>query len=103
MTFIKSWKFDVLIISLLLISIGFNIFLATKDNVIVDFTDQTKTIDSLTILNNQSLEYISLLESENSEKKETIKIIYREKKDNYINLPIDSRINEWNKRTNSGN
>ena len=103
MTFIKSWKFDVLIISLLLISIGFNIFLATKDNEIVDFTDQTKTIDSLTILNNQSLEYISLLEIENSEKKETIKIIYREKKDNYINLPIDSRINEWNKRTNSGN
>ena len=103
MKFIKSWKFDVLIISLLLISIGFNIFLATKDNEIVDFTDQTKTIDSLTILHNQSLEYISLLEIENSEKKETIKIIYREKKDNYINLPIDSRINEWNKRTNSGN
>ena len=64
MKFIKSWKFDVLIISLLLISIGFNIFLATKDNEIVDFTDQTKTIDSLTILNNQSLEYISLLEIE---------------------------------------
>lgn len=103
MNFIKSWKFDVLIIGLLLISIGFNIFLATKDNEIVDFTDQTKTIDSLTILHNQSLEYISLLESENSEKKETIKIIYREKKDNYINLPIDSRINEWNKRTNSSN
>jgi len=103
MKFIKSWKFDALIIGLLIISIGFNIFLATKDNVIVDFADQTKTIDSLTILNNQSLEYISLLENENSEKKETIKIIYREKKDNYINLPIDSRINEWNKRTNSSN
>ena len=103
MKFIKSWKFDVLILCLLATSIGFNIFLATKDNVIVDFTDQTKTIDSLTILHNQSLEYISLLEIENAEKKETIKIIYREKKDNYINLPIDSRINEWNKRTNSGN
>lgn len=103
MTFIKSWKFDALIIGLLLISIGFNIFLATKDNGIVDFADQTKTIDSLTLLNTQSLEYISLLENENSEKKETIKIIYREKKDNYINLPIDSRINEWNKRTNSSN
>ena len=103
MKFIKSWKFDVLIISLLLISIGFNIFLAAKDNEIVDFTDQTKTIDSLTILNNQSLEYISLLEIENSEKKETIKIIYREKKDNYINLPIDSRFDKWFERTNSGN
>lgn len=103
MNFIKSWKFDALIIGLLIISIGFNIFLATKDNVIVDFTDQTKTIDSLTILNNQSLEYISLLENENAEKKETIKIIYREKKDNYINLPIDSRIDKWFERTNSGN
>ena len=103
MTFIKSWKFDALIISLLLISIGFNIFLATKDNEIVDFTDQTKTIDSLTLLNTQSLEYISLLESENSEKKETIKIIYREKKDNYINLPIDSRVDKWFERTNSSN
>ncbi len=103
MTFIKSWKFDVLIICLLAISIGFNIFLATKDNEIVDFTDQTKTIDSLTLLHNQSLKYISLLESENSEKKETIKIIYREKKDNYINLPIDSRIDKWFERTNSSN
>ena len=103
MKFIKSWKFDVLILCFLATSIGFNIFLATKDNVIVDFADQTKTIDSLTILHNQSLEYISLLENENSEKKETIKIIYREKKDNYINLPIDSRFDKWFERTNSGN
>ena len=103
MKFIKSWKFDVLILCFLATSIGFNIFLATKDNVIVDFTDQTKTIDSLTILHNQSLEYISLLENENAEKKETIKIIYREKKYNYINLPIDSRFDKWFERTNSGN
>ena len=103
MKFIKSWKFDVLILCLLAISIGFNIFLLTKDNVIVDFTDQTKTIDSLTILHNQSLEYIRLLENENAEKKETIKIIYREKKYNYINLPIDSRIDKWFERTNSSN
>ena len=103
MKFIKSWKLDVLILCLLAISIGFNIFLLTKDNVIVDFTDQNKTIDSLTILHNQSLKYISILESENAEKKETIKIIYREKKDNYINLPIDSRIDKWFERTNSSN
>ena len=103
MKFIKSWKFDVLILCFLAISIGFNIFLATKDNVIVDFTDQTKTIDSLTIVHNQNMKYIRLIERENTKKKETIKIIYREKKYNYINLPIDSRFDKWFERTNSGN
>lgn len=99
----KNIKTIITLSILLLVSIGFNIYLALPSEDTIDVSAQNKTIDSLLLLNAQSVEYIDLLEQENSEKKETIKIIYREKKDNYINLPIDSRINEWIKRTNSSN
>ena len=99
----KNIKTIIFLSILFLASIIFNIYLVLPINQIIDVSAQNKTIDSLMLFNAQSVEYIDLLEQENSEKKETIKIIYREKKDNYINLPIDSRIEQWIKRTNSSN
>jgi len=70
---VKDEKTIIILSILLFVSIGFNIYLAIPSKQIIDVSAQNKTIDSLMLLNSQSIEYINLLEQENSEKKEIIK------------------------------